>query len=154
GTLTTSNGGRLLVAPASFSATEPVALHGVELATDVYFSSGSYVSWSDTRLAGDLFFNNGIGEIQLYNGAAIGGMGTLRVAGGVANLRASGGTVGIGTNVAIRATSGTLSLGRKSGDTTGAYYLDGPAEAAGGAITFAAPVMTENAVDIHDRGQL
>src|SRR5262249_7342512 len=70
-TLSTSAGGRLLIAPytyGTYTDTEPTHFSNVSLESDLYFSSNSAADWSASAINGTMHFDSGTGNLVLFGG--------------------------------------------------------------------------------------
>ena len=146
-----------MVAPTIFPTsidTEPVHFNGATLASDLYINSNSRAEWYNSTINGTIHFNNGVGELLLFPDSGVVGSGTILADGATGNIRVGGGAVSLSAGITLRSTAGTLSLGRNNGDTLGSYALNGPVEAAGGAITFCGPVSGQNSIVVQYGGSL
>jgi hypothetical protein len=158
GMLTTSSGGRLRVTPLRSGIIvdpTPVEINGVTLATDLFVDSGARINFlGATTLNSTIRFIAGSGELRFVSSGSVAGTGMIQTDGGAGALRAVGGTVVLPSSLTLRALNNSLSLGRLTGDTLGAFDIGGPVEIEGGNLSVSAPTISRGSIVARNGGKL
>ncbi|QEG37919.1 autotransporter outer membrane beta-barrel domain-containing protein [Bythopirellula goksoeyrii] len=158
GVLETSSGGTLSIVPQGTSPRDnPVQFDGVTLLGDLQLLSGGVLKAVNTMTldGANVRFEGGTTYLYLDAATAIGGTGTLVSEGtGTARIEASGGLVTLPAGVDLRASSGTLSLLRRSGDATSTYDISGDVVASAGTISNTTEVTTRAMATAINGGKL